>query len=245
LIFKFFQDNFLFLHYNPVKRRNGMQVILKVWSALCFVVFTVGVANAAVVDFDNLSPVTNLTGTGYGGLTWGTSTDDSIPGYTGSWYVNSNLGYSTPHSPSNYVVNAMGPNNLWFGFSSPVTFNGAWFARSCADYDYNATQVRLRDDDQVSDWLILSVTPQFLSANFTNSTTVWVERSGGAGGAGFFYGNARWFTMDDITYNASSVPESATMLLLGFGLIGLVGLRRRMRKYAIHILLKRSEIGHE
>ena len=210
-----------------------MKIFLKIWIAMCCVLFMVVVVDAAVNNFDNLSSTTDLTGTGYGGLTWGTSTDDSIPGYTGFWRVNGNLGYSTPHSPSNYVLNVVGANNLWFEFPSPVTFYGAWFTRSCADYDYNAAQVRLRDDDEASGWLILSDTPQFLSANFKNSTTIWVERSGGVGGASIFpYGNARWFTMDDITYEASSVPEPALVVLLGCGLIGLLGFSRRVFSYS-------------
>jgi hypothetical protein len=39
--------------------------------------------------------------------------------------------------------------------------------------------------------------------------------------------NAQWFDLDDVSVNqVSAVPEPATMLLFGFGLVGLAGLRR-------------------
>lgn len=38
------------------------------------------------------------------------------------------------------------------------------------------------------------------------------------------------YSLDDLTFNIVGVPEPATMLLLGFGIIGLAGLRRKLRK---------------
>ena len=44
------------------------------------------------------------------------------------------------------------------------------------------------------------------------------------------YVNATWYFLDDGSADFSAVPEPATMLLLGSGLFGLLGFRRKLRK---------------
>jgi len=181
---------------------------------------------AAVINFDDLpaGPVP----AGYQGLTWGTSTDDAVPGNVGYFQVSNNASYAVAHSGANYVFDAYGPNDLSFSFAAPVDFVGAWFARAQALSDYQAEQVRVHDDlGHVSSWLDLTVAPQFLNADFSGSTTIFVERRGGAGVSAPELGNGRWYSMDDITYEAAAVPEPTTLLLLGGGLFGFAVRRRR------------------
>ena len=178
---------------------------------------------AVVVNFDDLpnGPVP----VGYQGLTWGTSSDHAVPGQTGSFTVSNSLSYATPHSAPNYVYNSYGPDNLWFSFAGPVSFSGAWFANAGATPGHKAEEVRFRDDlGNLSAWLNLSDAPQFLDASFSGSTTVYVERRGGVGGSETL-GDGRWYTMDDVTYDA--VPEPSTILLVGGGLLALFAQRRK------------------
>lgn len=192
----------------------------------------IGSVHAEVINFDDLSTNHAVSGTNYAGLTWGGSSVDSFPGETGYWVTRGvdYPSYAIPHSGSNYLVNAWGPNNLWFAFSSPATFDGAWFAYATGAGSGAADKVRFKDDNTgtYSDWLTLNATPQFLSANFTNSTKIYVEREGGSTGV---WEKARWYTMDDVKYTPSAVPIPPSVWLLGSGLLGLVGLRRRFASY--------------
>lgn len=187
---------------------------------------SVAISNATIIDFDDL-PAGTFVPSGYAGLTWGTSTESSYYGDLGSFAVSPN-DYANSNSSPNAAVNFWGVNNLWFSFTTPVTFKGAWFANP-----YNilnaSGQVRFRDNlGKTSSWLILTETPQYLVADFSNSQTVYIERAGGNPGDN----GASWYTIDDITFNqaASPIPEPSTFILLSAGLGGFAILRRRMNK---------------
>lgn len=197
-------------------------------------------AVADVINFDDIIFPTGVSGmsipTNYSGLTWGTVSlaSQGWPEVTSEWHVMWNspdIGYipAYPESNPNYVYNAYGGIGLWFSFSQPVHFDGAYFMNyfnlySGTNSAPNPDYVYFRDDlGHQSAQLPLQRTPQFLTADFEGATTISV-----------LFGpqttDPRWFAMDDITFNSQTVPEPATMLLLGLGLVGLAGIRRKFKK---------------
>jgi hypothetical protein len=127
-----------------------------------------------------------------------------------------------PHSGVNVIYNPIGPMDLVFStpisyFSGYVTYNsgmeiqafdslnnplGAVFGAYSANYSGSG--------NPPNEYLIIT------AANITK-----VELTGGAGNN---------FVLDDATFSGSinSVPEPATLLLLGFGLAGLATLRKKI-----------------
>jgi len=197
------------------------------------------VAQATVINFDDLegygSPVNYdlLTATPYAGLTWGTSTDDAVPGHTSVWGTIDETRYwqySDSHSYPVYVFPAWGGNNLAFTFPEPVTFNGAWFAPPPSDVA-GATRVRFWDDQgNRSPWLAVGGPPQYLRADFEGSTTIGIEREG-VYSSDPTLGHGLWYTMDDITYNESSpVPEPASCALLALAAGGIGAMVKKRRR---------------
>jgi len=203
-----------------VKKLIAMIIMIGIMS------FFSGAAKATVINFDSFTSGSAVP-SDYAGLTWGTSIDSTIANQTGYWSVYNNTSYSIPHSSQNYVYNTYGPDNLWFQFSTPVTFDGAWFTEAFGVGEYQATEVRFTDDlGDATGWLDLNNTPQFLAANFIGATTIYVQRQGASGA-----GSPLVYTMDDITFEANSapVPEPSTFLLFFAGLqgVGFIGLLRK------------------
>jgi hypothetical protein len=188
----------------------------------CYMLVFVGLAEAVIINFDDLPGGTALSN--YAGLTWGSSTIDSYNGNSSWFEVYDSAAYSTPHSGSNYVFPTWGGDLLYFEFASAVTFNGAWFA-TVVNTLGSADEVRFRDNlGNVSAWLDISATPQYLMADFIGSETIFIERQGGPN-------TAQWYSMDDVTYNSTAVvPEPTTFILLGSGFAGLAFVARRRKK---------------
>jgi len=162
-----------------------------------------GFAYATVISFDDLNqgPVPNS----YAGLTWGTSILSRPYADSTSFSVDSNPEYSTPHSSPNFILNGYGVPELWFEFPAPVSFNGAWFAAP-KNNSFAAQKIRFVDDlGHTSNWLELTNTPQYLSANFYGSKKIYVQPT-------LVFNvnqiNGGWYSMDDIQYESISSPST-------------------------------------
>ena len=146
----------------------------------------------------------------YDNIDWGN--DDNQRFISESVYPD----YSQPASGDNYIYNH-GADNAMIDFflDDDAYLIGAHFAKGSQNYlPYSAEKVRFVGLDnqeqriQESGWLILTNTPQFLSANFDPVYRIVVERDAGDVGK---------YTMDDLQYDI--VPEPASLSLIALGAI--------------------------
>ncbi len=188
--------------------------------------------SAAVIDFDTVDSFTS------------TGRIDSISGLTFS----SDL-YSFPDgfqsysdSGDNVAYNYYGESGEYFTFDSAVTlnsfdFNGIFISLPVA----GEHQISLLDssDNILNTFNVASAGSQTLIFNQSNVSKVKFDFTGGDLG---FYGDDRyhaWYTVDDISYDVSQVPEPSILALLGAGVVGIGFIRRR--KFLGQVNLKHSK----
>lgn len=180
--------------------------------ALGLALLTAAMCRGSVLTFDDIGEFVGLGDATYGGVFFGTSSMDSLNGATG-YFLTLNAYYASPHSLNNVAINALGVDDLWFDFGAPTTFNGAYFSLAQgASPENRAAKVRFVDNlGDTTPWLTLQSQTQFLKADFSGATRVYVERNGGPG-------LAQWYAMDDLTFNGRSpTPEPSSVAALTIG----------------------------
>lgn len=169
-------------------------------------------ARATLVNFEGYADNTVLEGVNLGGVTlFGVAGNAQI-------YANNRFGASF-QSPVNSVSDDAG-HGLNGTFDSPTSFVSLWGGDSGGDTDSWTLQVF----DAANSSLGLVASGDWIGSPYTQLSL---------SAAGIVRFEARWtgneagIAWDDLQFNASAVPEPATLALLGFGLAGLAASRRR------------------
>ena len=198
-----------------------MKAFLSV-AAVAASILTAAPASAVVIGFDDIISTVSLANIpqGYGGLNWnnfGVVHKDRNP----------NTGYDTGAISGDYpAYNNMALPADITAITDTFSFDGAWFTSAWEDDNILLIE-GFTDDDGIADYslsLTLNTqTPLFLDVHWTGLHRLRFTTSG--------LGNTH-FAMDDLRINEgpmTEVPEPLTIGLLGMGLLGVAGARRRRR----------------
>lgn len=164
-------------------------------------------ADITVLDFDDIGLAGPLPAL-YGGLDWSASSwlafgvpQEPYTAHSGDWRVTMDFGSSDAAST--------------ISFLTPSVFVGAWFS-GYGDAPVTVQMYRQGSLVATSSTLTPSASPSFLSGGYAGLVDKLV----------FVSPNQAFYAMDDLTFDASPVPETQTWALMA---AGLVFLARRMR----------------
>lgn len=174
--------------------------------------------DSVTLDFDDIAvfpkDYLDLTGSNYGGLTWGTSSNPGLKGNAGFWIVDD--GSSDPYG--NGLVNAWGASELTIGFPRLVSLQST-LAGAQGETDLQAAGIQFlgyRDGVVVweTGWYsdLVRHDPYLIDFSLPAIDTLLVRaaRSNDAVAEGGHYGAYR---LDDLRF--AYVPEPASLLIVG------------------------------
>ncbi|MGD0276905.1 MAG: PEP-CTERM sorting domain-containing protein [Syntrophales bacterium] len=193
-----------------------------------------GTAGAAIITFDDL----NTSGSGYvpdgyAGFNWTLNTTSAPNSYSTHWRVWPD---SNAPSPNNVATNYCDGDFVGISSNKAFDFSGAYFStfEQSSGAASSVTIAGFRNGSLVQDPIVLSLTLPFTWSQINLSNVDMLTFTPGTEAFnpyisypdGFRYTEG-WFGMDNFTYN--TVPEPATLLLLSLGLMGVAGIRRKLK----------------
>jgi hypothetical protein len=194
--------------------------------AVVLLFFTATVTQADVLTFDDITPPSSTVpnGYGYGGLHW-----------TNISYANGSQeeilsGYYVGRVSGDYVAyNGNGTQAYVFVNSNSFDFIGAYLTGAWND----GLQINVSGSSNgvlVGDTTVTAsaYSPTWFQFNYYGIDELVFSSFGGTDV--YPAGEGTHFVMDNFTFNVTSVPEPSTLLLLGSGLVGLLGFRRKFNK---------------